>query len=112
MKKVENKILLTLIERIILFNLLPQQGDFKSLIIVDDIRKKIGLNQLEIEKYEVKTEGKGVSWNEKGDKAKFDYEFTSLEKNEIKLCFEEINKSKKATIGMLPLLKKFNISIG
>ena len=57
---------LSLKNRLILEAILPKEGKFETLIVVQDIRKKITITQEEIVGFEIKSTDNGaISWNEK-----------------------------------------------
>lgn len=106
-KTVKNTIALTLLERILIPSILKKEADFKTLIINKDLTGKVGLTQEELKKFGVTFNEKGLSWNEKGINAKFDYEFTEFERLELKLALTKLDEDKKLTIDHLSLYEKF-----
>lgn len=108
MKKVKDTITLTLLERVILPSILKKEADYKTLIINKDVQKKIEVTQEEVKKYEIKaTEDRGLNWNQKGLAAKFEYDFTEMEKLEIKLALTKMDEEKKLTSDYVSLYDKF-----
>ncbi len=110
-KKIEITTDLTLLERILIPGILRQEGKYESLIVIKDLKKKVGLTQDEVKKYDIKTIGEGkesrLSWNEKGAKAKFPYTFTELEKLELKLALKKLNDEEKLNADLIPTYEKF-----
>ena len=113
-KKIDSKtITLSLKERISLSGILPQEGDYSFLIVKRDILKKIAVSQDELKKFEIKTvqgekgQGSFLTWNAKGEKEKFNYSFTDLEKNELKLALKKLSDDKKLTEDLLGLYEIF-----
>ena len=99
---------LTLLERVILPNILKKETDYKTLIINKDIDGKCKLTQDEIKKYEMKVNDQGgLSWNEAGAKKEFEIEFTKMEKLEIKLALQKLDEDKKLTVEFVGLYEKF-----
>lgn len=99
---------LTLLERIILPNILKKEADYKTLIINKDIKGKCDLTQKEIKDFDVQaTPNGGLAWNEKGAKALFDIEFTEMEKLEIKLALTKLDEDKKLTSEFVNLYELF-----
>lgn len=95
-----------LLDRIILINLLPQEGKFESLIIREELIEKLQLTQDELEKYKIKTnEDNHLIWEDTKDE--FEYEFTTLETNAIKDQLKKLNKEEKLTAGHMNIYKLF-----
>jgi hypothetical protein len=107
-KTKNEKQILSLLERILIGALpLKNEGSYVSLIVVKDLRAKVAITQDEIKKYELKAGEKNLTWNQKGAEAKFTYEFTELEKLEIKLSLEKLDKENSLTTEHLSLYEKF-----
>lgn len=98
---------LTFLERVLLSNLLPREGKFETLLILEDVRKKIEVTQDEVKKYDVKTVDNMIQWNPEGAKSTFDIEFTEAESNAIKDIFKKLSDSEKLSTEQLPLYKMF-----
>lgn len=96
---------LSLSDRIKLQGILPRKGDFKQLIILEDINKKVKITQEEIVKYGISNENNMITWKENGDI--FDIYFTELETTEIKNAIKELDKAKNLTADLISLCKLF-----
>ncbi len=111
--KKKDKIKLNLGERIAISTMLPLEGNYTFHVIKKDLLKKIGVSQEEIEKYKIKEnfgEDKKISWltwNDKGIKASFEYEFTELEKNEIKLSLIKVSEDNKLMDNLVNIYEIF-----
>lgn len=102
---------LTLLDRLVIRNILPNEGNIKSLIIIKDIVKKVELSQDEVKKFDLQTNEKGhLTWNKEGINASFETEFTELETNEIKLCLIKLDRENKINVDMLNIVRLFNIA--
>lgn len=97
---------LTLLERILIPGILSKKADHKTLIINKDILAKIIFTQDEIKKYDIEQVADQVKWNVKGTKATFHYEFTDLERLELKLAMQKLDTDKELTMELLPLYEK------
>lgn len=98
----------TLLDRIALTNnILPKEGSFDDLIIAKEINTKVGVTGEELAKYEIKAENKTLVWNQNGAEARFEYEFTELEKKLIASVLTKMNEEKKGTVDMLHLYELF-----
>jgi predicted double-glycine peptidase len=109
-KKTEQKYSFTLLQRIALINQLPTSGNVAQLLAVRSIKEKIGLVEKDIEEYGITFTDTTVSFNEKGTKAIFEYEFSELEKLEIKNCLQKLNDEKKLPSTLLDVAISFNVS--
>lgn len=113
-KKTESEkgIDLSLSDRVNLPYIFNPEGTYEFLIIKKSIIDKVSLTELELKKYDIKTiqegEQKGwITWNKLGVSAKFNYNFSELEKNEIKLALKKLSEDKKLNDVTLSLYEKF-----
>ena len=104
------KIKLTLLEKIIIPNILKKEGSFEEIIINKDIKNKILISQNEIKEFDIKTSNEGLSFNDKGFTEEFEIEFTDLELNNIKDCLKKLQEDKKITEELVDLYKKIIIN--
>jgi hypothetical protein len=103
---------LTLSDRINLPSILKEEGNYEFLIIKKSIKNKVAVSELELEKYNIKTVSDGeqkswITWNKEGAEAKFNYDFSELEKNEIKLALKKLSEDNKLNDVTLSLYEKF-----
>lgn len=97
---------LTLAERIFLGSSLPKKGSYHSLIAADAIEKKLNFSDEEIEKFEIKTVGNSVHFNEKGVKAKFKMEFDSPQMHVLKLTLQSLSQKEELDKSLMNIYKK------
>lgn len=107
----EKKTSLTLSDRIHLPSVLKTEGSYSYLIIRKDIIEKLQITQEELKKYEIKEvqggeKGGWLTWNKKTP-SHFDFSFTELEKNEIKLALEKLDKEEKLPVYLQDTFEKF-----
>lgn len=100
---------LALKERITINSILPQEGDFSTMTIKQDIIGKTSITQEEIKKFEVVSDEVGTRWNSEKDKGK-EIAFTDLETKLIKESLEKLDKESKLTDESFSVYKKFNQS--
>lgn len=101
---------ITLLDRLIIRNILPLEGNIKSLIIIKDIVKKIELTQDEVKLFDLQANEKGnLTWNKTGMESTFEIEFTELETNEIKFSLAKLDREKKISVDMLGIVKLFGV---
>lgn len=107
-KKTTTTKTLTLLDRVTLPSALPQKSDIKTMIIVNDIAKKVQLSQKELKDYEITALPNGaMGWNTKGANAKFPYTFTDLEEQTIKTSLKELDEKKDLTSDHIGLWNLF-----
>lgn len=106
-KSTDKKVMITLSERLILPSVFRKEGNFKSIIIQEDLIEKVKVTQAELKKFDVIVTGQSVTWNESGVKHILPVMLTDLEFNEIKLGLEALDKESKLTPQHSSLYKKF-----
>ena len=94
-------------DRISLLTILPQQGDFVTLTIKQDLVEKIKITQEEIKELEIKSENGSTFWNPKKE-VEMELEFTELEEKLVKDSLEGLNTKKSLNDDTFNLYKKFN----
>ena len=57
---------LNVLERIIALGLLPEEGNYATLGIIQDLKKALSLTESEYKEFEVAQKGDQLTWNEKG----------------------------------------------
>lgn len=99
------KIKLSLKERLVISELLPQQGSITEQITARAIIKKVEITSDEVDKWEIRDIERGVVWN--AAKAEdLEYELNKTELQLLKSGVEKLDKEKKITQGNLDLCQK------
>lgn len=99
--------MMKLIDRIVLVSLLPKEGSFETLIILDDIRKKAGVTQDEVVEFKINSTDKGVTWTQEAAEKEFDIDFTEAEKNEVSKMLKKLSDDEKLNTETINLYKIF-----
>lgn len=90
---------LSIKDRLMIDNFLPKESNVRTNLIIKGIVDKISLTEVEIDTYNIKTtysDGKQfISYGNDAKGYKVDVDFTTLEKNEIKLAIDKISNEKK-----------------
>jgi hypothetical protein len=94
-------------DRIALFGVLPQQGDFVTMTVKHDLSDKLKITQTEIEEFGIKSGEGNLTWDASKEK-EIDFEFTELELKLVKDSLEEMNNKKSLNDDTFNLYKKFN----
>lgn len=100
---------LTILDRVILPSILKKEGNYVSMILNKDIKKKTELTQDELVKFKFRTLSNGnVAWELPEDtKDAFDVEFTESEKAEITSCLSKMEQENKLTEDHIHLYELF-----
>ena len=104
-----SEVKLKLSERLSLASILPGEGKFEDLIVVEDIKEKVSINQEELDLYEIQSLANGsIAWSaEKTNGVTFDYSFTERESEMIKIALEKLDKEEKLHTGLIELYRLF-----
>ncbi len=99
---------LTLKDRIQLNFILPQEDNFESLILREEVLESVKIDSKDIKKYKIKTSDDGNILFEIKDKDnKFIYKFTESQSNYIGEKLVELSDKKKLNSDLLSLYKLF-----
>lgn len=96
---------LNLKDRVVLGSAMPSTGKFQDLIIGEDIKSKIRINQDELVKYEIKQLDSGVQWKDNSDE--FEFNFSELEISLIKKTLIDLSDKSQLTVDHLSLYRMF-----
>lgn len=115
MEKVETTqgqiIKLGILQRLDLVNLLPTQGSFVRMILINDIRKKLILTQKDVEDFKIKDQVKEGKYTtsffieKPGDDIR-DFSFTDQEIVELK---KTLSESLKVTTNLINICKELQV---
>ncbi len=89
----ENAVELTIYECITIPGILPGRVSYMDGLIGRDVRKKVELSQEEREKYDIRTEGKNILWNDDTHIKKVT--FTKLEAKALKDALNKMDAKKE-----------------
>jgi len=103
----KNKTGLTLLERIMIPTILKKETDYKSAIVIRDLKTKVALTQKEFKDFDVKAAPTGLTWNEKGVKSIVLFDLTDFERTELREALKKLNDEKKLSIDHISLYEKF-----
>lgn len=100
------KLTLTIKERVILSDILPQQGNKLQQIIVRGLTRKTEFKSEEIDEFGLTFSHQGVAWNEKAKLAEFEFEVSESELSVLQESAKLIDKENRVTQHNLSLLEK------
>ena len=96
---------LTIKDRIIMVDLLPEQGGMIDMILVKSISDKVALTAKEITDFSVVQEGNSVRWDQSRDTGvEIGFEMSEIEL--LKRRVQELNASKSITMRTFDLCLK------
>ncbi len=101
----------SVLDRVILLNLLPQQGDIYSLRLVREFREEVGFSADERGLLDIRPgpEGKGVVWDDEGE-AEIGLKLITVGgfiHQELEQRFAELNSQKKLGVEHVDLYGRF-----
>lgn len=97
---------LTVLERLILLNIIPREGDYKSIKIIRKLKEALSFDEKEHKLLKFRQEGQATRWEDNVIKDK-EIEIGEIATNLIKETFKTLNTQKKITEEMLSLYEKF-----
>jgi len=93
-------------ERLIILQLLPQEGNYATLKLIRDLGNKIGISADEHTEFELTQVGDKISWNEKGKEEKpIDLKIKEIEI--ITAALEKLDSEKKLEFRHFSIFEKF-----
>lgn len=93
-------------ERLLILSILPKEGNFITLRVIQTLKMRIGLSAEEYQKYEIVSENGGTRFNIKGLDPT-DFEFAEVEADIIKSELKKKDTDKKLTEEMITIYEKF-----
>ena len=100
-----NKTELTVLERIELMSILPQQANYNDLLLKKSITEKIGVATEDIQKYGIRDlPGGGLKVE---DNSKVSFELDKLETQYIRKHLVKLDQEEKLTSGLLAVYDIF-----
>ncbi len=95
---------LSVLERLKLLAILPQQGDFTTLRLVRRLREALSFSEREHERFGIVTVGDTCRWRESEDCA---IEFGAKARSMVQVALGKLNDEKKLDADVLTLVEKF-----
>lgn len=106
--KIETKVELTVLERLVLLNLLPEQGDLTTIRIIARLREELSFTEEEHAALKFRHEDNRTVWNEDA-KVVRTFEFGPKTATTIIKALEDLSKQKGLRVEHLTLCDKFGI---
>ena len=93
-------------ERLAVLNILPEEGDFTTMKIIQDLKNELGFTEEEHKAYNFKVEGTSIFWDGDGAKPK-DIKFGEIATKIITDKLKKLNEERKLRSNHLTLYEKF-----
>jgi len=97
---------LNILERLKLLQLLPQEGNFITLTIVNKLKETLSLTEAEFKEFEVKEDGVNTTWNAKGQEER-ELEIGEKASDIIAEALNKLNDENKLTAQHMSVYEKF-----
>lgn len=99
---------LTVLERITVLGVLPQEANFVTLQVVNKLKEALSFSEGEIKDLELteNPETNGITWKQEADKSK-DVEIGEKATDIIVEALEKLDKDKKLTAQFMTVYEKF-----
>ena len=95
-------------DRLMVMSILPQQGNFVTIQLVAELKRKVSLSPKEIEQVGIKTDPAtgNLAWDDTKDKDK-DFSFHESERALIQKALVELEEQNKLTPDHIDIYKQF-----
>lgn len=93
-------------DRIILSNILPVEGDFRTMKTIQQLRDALLFNEQEVKRFQVKTEAQQITWDA-SKPTEVEIAIGELATEVIVDRLRELDKEKKLSADHLPLWERF-----
>ncbi len=98
--------LLNVKQRLLLLNILPDEGNYDTLKIVRDQQNLLSFNEEELKRLKIRREGEMYQWDEAADEP-VDISIGEMSFNMIKMALRRLNEEGKLQMEFLPLYEHF-----
>ena len=98
---------LTIAERVIITNLLPEKGNITDLRIVRDLARDLGFSEAELAEHKIREEGGGVAWAPESSGYTKDVPMGTRAVAIVREQLEARDRAKALTFDLLPLYERF-----
>lgn len=98
--------LLEVRDRILLGNILPAEGDVRTMKTIQTLRNDLLFSEDEVKKFKIKTDDNRVTWDATVD-SEVEIQVGELATEVIVAALKKLDESEKVTVELLPLYEKF-----
>ena len=96
---------LTILERVLLLNVLPVEGNIITLRIIQDLRRNLAPTEEEIKKVNLRQEGTQIRWDD--EKYTADVPVGEKATDTVVAALVKMNSDNKLTEQFIPLYERF-----
>lgn len=100
---------LKLSERLHLTDLLPLTGAYENIILSKSIKNKIEITATEVEEYDIKTVGAGLSWNTKGVDSRLELILSKKEEAFMSKIIKEASDKEALPMDLIEVYELFHV---
>jgi len=102
---------LTPLERLVLLNIIPKEGNYTTLKLVHELRQNLSFNELENKRLSFVQNGEQITWNtDAGVNQPRDIEIGEKMTDLIVECLKELDKNEKLLEDHFTLYEKFVVN--
>lgn len=94
-------------ERLMILNILPAEGSFLTLRILNELRMSLSFKEDEIKNFNIVQKETGITWDTKQKDSVVEIEIGDKAESIIKEALEKVDKEKKAIPNLLSSYEKF-----
>ena len=99
---------MTVVERLVLLNILPKEGNFTTLKLVRELRENLSFDELENKRLNFQQDGDQIRWNESPEvNLPRDIEIGEKMTDLIVECLKELDKKEALKEEQFTLYEKF-----
>lgn len=98
---------LSTLERVMLLQVLPREGDITTLRLVRQLREALSFSEQEHQDYNIRNEGLRIAWNDAGEQAKKAVDLGPKALLVIADALKQRSKEKKLTPEYVDLYDRF-----
>jgi len=98
---------LTILERILLLQILPTEGDLITLKVIRDLQNVLGFSEADYKKYKIEQENGQITWNIEEGRKEVELKVGEKAQDIIKESFQKLDKEKKLEAKHINLYERF-----
>jgi len=98
---------LNLNERFAILQIIPQEGSFATLKIINDLKMALAPSEAEHKEFGIAQEGEMLKWNLKGQEER-EIKIGEMASDMIVVALKKLDEDKKLTQNQFTIYEKFN----
>lgn len=101
--------LLNISERVGLRAALPERGNYVTLGVIDELKRKLVFDEDEIERFQIKQTAQNIAWDCKDDDGEKDFDISAVERDLICGALNTLDQQSALLPVQMGIYKKFLI---